>query len=308
MGQKRLYDFGDPVVSLDDDFTRQYLLPAGVYDGFSLGVDTYADLTFAAGVGLQPDGIVWQEDASTTLDFSSPPAVATDYSVVATHDNRQITGGIAVEYEIRVGLVSSLTDGVVLGWIHHPGGGIPLATTHLVDAPKMKATTYGPLLVAMAPQYLYAPLPRTYSDVAGMGANVVFTGQTATDLLFDTTFFVNHHRVTKTVGPAVPETFTQHVQFWMDQYRPAQFDFYVNIPGGATLTLQLRDTDLNIVTITGSPITTTTDWETASILVDRNSGTFDTGKPYELRLTYSVDVGQQIDLARITAHFWPFPV
>lgn len=306
MGQRRVYDFGDGVVSLDDNFTRQYLLPEGVYDGFTLGIDTYAELTISAGVGLQPDGVVWQEDMPITLTSFLPPGAATDYTVVALHDNRQITGGLAVEYEIQVGVMTSVTDGVVLGWIHHPGGGVALAASHLVDAPKIQSSRYAPLLVATAPQHIYVPLSRTYSDLAGMGPNIVFTGQTASDLMFDTTFFVNHQRVAKMVGPAVPETFTQHIQFWMDSYRPARFDFYVNIPGGATLTPQLRDTDLNIVTITGSPITTTADWETVSILVDRNSGVFDVGKPYELRLTYSVDVGQRVDLARVTMHSWPY--
>jgi hypothetical protein len=305
MAQQRLYDFGDPVNSPDDNLTREYLLVPGVYEGFGLSVDTLGDISIAAGTGLQPDGVMWREDFPITVAFSVP-GIATEYTIVATHDDRQITGGIAVEYELRSGAVPSVVGGVVLGWVFHPGA-VPLAASHFVQAPYALANTYGSLLVATSPTRLSAPFANTYSDIAGMGGNVVFTGQTAANVLFDTTYFVVHQRVEKSVGLPGFETFTQHIQFWMDSHRPAGFDFYVNIPGGAQMALQLRDTDLNIVTITGSPITTTTNWETQSITVDRNSGVFADGEPYELRITYSVDVGQRIDLARITARYWPFP-
>ncbi len=305
MSQQRFYDFGDPVNSVDDNSIRRFLEVPGVYGGFDLGVDTFGDVTIAAGYGLMPDGVVWQEDAVRTLDFFVP-GVATVYTVVATHDDRVITGGVAVEYALQTGELTFVTDGVILGWIYHPGG-VPLASTHIVQVPKATSSTYGTLLVNTMPTRMSAPLPNTFSDVATMGGNVTFTGQMADDVLFDTTFFVLHQRVAKAAGPAGFETLVQHIQFWMDHYRPASIDLYVNIPGGATITAQLRDTDLNIVTITGSPITTTTDWETVTITVDRNSGTFDLGKPYELRLTHSVDVGQQIDLARVTVNYWPFP-
>ena len=306
MSQRRIYDYDANVYSPDDNAVRQYLLPAGVYNGFALGIDTSADLTIAAGVGLQPDGVLWQEDGINTLAFT-PPGVATNYTIVATHDDRPITSGVAVEYAIQSGLVATVTGGIVLGWIYHPGGGVPLAAAYLSDAPKMVSSEYSNLVVAAAPQRLYAPLPRTYSDVAAMGGNVTFSGQTAASVLFDTTYFVVHQRVAKAAGPPGAETLVQHIQFFMDDYRPTQFDLFVNIPGLATITAELRDTDLNIVTITGSPITTTTGWETKSIVVDRSSGTFDTGKPYELRLTHSVDVAQQIDLARVSMLSWPYP-
>jgi len=113
--------------------------------------------------------------------------------------------------------------------------------------------------------------------------------------------------VSKSVGPAGAETLIQHVQFFAGSWRPVGFDFYVNIPGAAQLQLQLRDTDLNIVTITGSPISTTSGWETKSITVDRTDGNFALGKPYELRLTHSVDINQEIDLAYVVARFYPYP-
>lgn len=305
--QRRINNYGDLVISSDWNDTRKYLLSPGVYSGMDLGVDSSNDLSVAAGVALQPDGILWEEDAAQSVSFT-PPGGATNYTVVATHEDVLIKGGRPVLYEIQTGLSATVTNGIPLGWIYHPGGGVPLSTDHLVSAPK-QGVTYSQLLLDTQPVELYAPLPRTFSDLTGAGANIVLTGQTATDLLFDTTYFVNHQRVAKPAGPVgPPETLTQHVQFIMGDHRPAGFDLYVNIAAsGQQLQLELRDTDLNIVTITGSPFSSTTNWEWLSVEVDRTDGVFAKDKPYELRLTHSVDVGQEIKLAAVRARFWPFP-
>lgn len=307
MTQKRIYNYGANVYSQDDNETRQYLLVPGVYSSFTFSVDASGDLELAAGVGLQPDGVMWQEDDTTTLSFT-PPGAPTNYTVVATTVDVTITGGAPVEYAIQTGLTATVTGGVVLGWIYHTGGGAVLTSSMLVEAPKALSDQAAQLAVDTAPLDLLAPLPRTYSDTSGAGANITFTGQMADTLQFDATYFVNHQRVEKAAGPAGAETITQYVQFFMGDHRPVGFDFYLNMPGAAQLQLELRDTDLNIVTITGSPITgATTNWEWQSIEVDRNSGTFTSGEPYQLRLTHSVDVGQRIDLAIVRARFYPYP-
>ena len=307
MPQKRTYDYGDLVNSQDDNKIREYLLPAGVYSGFYLGVDAAADLTLAPGAGLLPDGIVWQEDTLFVLDTFSPPGVATEYTVVATHIDRLITSGTPVEYAVQVGLTATVANGVVLGWIYHPGGGVDLDATMLVNALDRRA--YDHVFAETSPLELLVPLPRTYSDTATMGANVTFEGQTATDLLLDLTYFVNHQRVAKMVGPAGNETLVQHIQFFATEYRPRSFDLFVDIPGGASIVVELRDTDLNTVTLTsGNPVTTTTNWETKRVVVDRTDGVFAPGSPYELRLTHTVGVTQEIKLARVIANFYPYPL
>jgi len=306
MTQRRVYDYFDPIPSLDDNETRQYLLTSGVYDGFGFSVDASNNLEIAAGTGLQPDGIMWQETASFSLSFTAPGA-ATNYTVVATHTDRQLSGGVPVEYAYQTGLVSSVTGGVVLGWIYHPGGGVPLASSHLLPAPKVRDNNQR--LVQTAPVELAVPLHGTWSDTSGMGANVVFEGQDETSVLFDATYFVVHQRVSKAAGPVGSETLVQHIQLFTGAtvWRPSSFDLYVNIPGSAQIQVELRDTDLNTVTITGSPISTTTNWEWQTITVDRTDGNFTANKPYELRLTHSVGLSQEIKLARVIAHFDPYP-
>lgn len=304
--QLRVFDAGDPVNSIDDNRTREFLQDPGVYTGFNLGVDSNGDLTIASGSGLQPNGVMWYESDTNTISFT-PPGAATNYTVVASHTNTTITGGSSVTYTIQAGAVGSVSGGVILGWIYHPGSGATLTASDLVNAPKARPSTQAQNKVDTAPVNLWVPFQRTYSDISGMGGNVTFTGQTHDSVLFDTTYFVTHQKVEKAAGPAGDETLVQHVNFMMGDWRPAGFDFFVNIPGGARLVLELRDTDLNIVTMTGGPITTTTDWEWASVAVDRTSGNFDTNKPYELRLTHTVGLNQEIKLASIKARYWPYP-
>ncbi len=307
MPQQRTYDYGDLVSSQFDNKSRQYLLSPGIYSGFELGIDASADPTLAVGAGLLPDGIMWEEDTLFVIDTFSPPGGATDYTVVATHVDQLITSGTAVEYAIQTGLTATVASGIVLGWIYHPGGGVDLTAAMLVDAPKERERAQ--LVADTLPIEVRTPLPRTLSETGGMGANITFTGQTATDLVYDLTFSVNHQRVAKMAGPAGAETLLQRIQFFAGDYRPRSFDLYVDIPGGASIVVELRDTDLNVVTLaSGSPVTTTTNWETASVVVDRTDGVFAAGSLYELRLTHTVDVTQEIKLAHVIAHFYPYPV
>jgi hypothetical protein len=307
MSQKRINNYLDTVVAEDNNDSRYATTPKGVYRGLDLGVDASADLTIAEGYGVQHNGIVWYEDVARTISFT-PPGAATDYTIVASHTDVMLSGGAEVTYAIQNGITpdSAVADGVVLGWIFHPGGGLPLITDYLLSAPKR--INYVDIVSTSLPLEITAPLPRTYSDVAGAGANIVFTGQTATDINFDVVNYVVYQSVLRpAAGPPGAETLVQHIQYYMGSYRPLYFQLYVNVSGSGALALQLRDTALNIVALTGSPITNTGGWTTSTITVDRTAGTFTAGQPYTLRLTYSVDLGDEIQLARINAIYWPFP-
>lgn len=307
MSQQRIQNFLDTVIAEDTNNARYALLAKGVYRGFDLDVDAAADLEIGVGWGLQHNGIIWYEDTAKTISFT-PPGAATNYTVVASHTDVMMSGGAEVTYAIQSGTIadSAIATGVVLGWIFHPGGGVPLTADYLLSAPKR--VNYTDIVAAALPLEIIAPLPRTYSDVAGAGANVVFTGQTATDINFDVVNYVVYQSVAKpAAGPPGAETLVQYIQFYHGTYRPLYFQLYVNISGSGSLAVQLRDTDLNIVTVTGSPITNTGGWATATITVDRTMGNFTANAPYTLRLTHSVDLGDEIQLSRVNTIYWPFP-
>jgi len=317
MAQSRFDNYGDFISSPNANEARYAITPKGVYRGFEFSVSISGDLVIAPGYGCQHNGIVWMEDDDRTLAF--PVTVpAQNYTIVALHEDQQIIGGAAVEYELQGGLETNDTvpDGVVLGWIYYPGGSVTLDPSHIVQAPSQLSDNTARLATATAPLRFLAPF-QIYSDLAAMGANVTVSGLSKTALtttpripppLFDAAAFLSYQSAAKPAGPLGVETLEQHFQFVATDFRPISFAFYLNSTTGSQIEVQLRDTALNIVTITGSPITGTGGvWDEAVIDVDRNDGVFTAGMPYELRLTHRVDVGHNIKLAWVEARFWPYP-
>lgn len=306
--QRRFGNFGTPDTSEEDKTARFSLNRKGVYSNFNLSVDTLGNLLIQTGFALQPDGILWTEDSDVTLSFT-PPGPATNYTVVAEHEDRQVQGGTAVTYSIDTGLLSGITDGVVLGWIHHPGGGAPLDTTHLQIAPRRQANAYTDRALQTQPIDLIAPFPRTYLDPASVGIDV-----TVTPLAFDSSLFILHQEVSTPLTAVGTQQAIQHAQIYVEDgdegpFRPVGFDFFLDVSteAGTTLTVEVFGTDQAPVTITsGSPITTT-GYESKSVEVDRLSGVFSVGQPYTVRLTHNIDPGGSIKTARIRARFVNYP-
>jgi hypothetical protein len=308
--QRRFGDFGTPDTSEEDKSVRSALHRKGVYSDFNLSVDTLGNLLIQSGFALQPDGIVWTEDNDVTLTFS-PPGSATNYTVVARHEDRQIQGGTAVLYTIDAGLLAEVTDGVIIGWIRHPGGGVPLDPSHLQIAPRRQSNAYTDRALQTQPVDLVAPLPRTYLDPTSVGLDV-----TVTDLAFDTGLFILYQDVSTPPTAVGNQGAIQHIQFYVEDgeegpFRPVGYDFFINVSAesGTALTVEVLGTDQAPVTITsGSPIGTTTGYESKSVEVDRLAGVFAVGQPYTLRLTYAIDPGGSIKIGRIRARFVNYPV
>lgn len=308
--QRRFGDFGTPDTSEEDKTARSALHRKGVYADFNLSVDTLGNLLIQSGFALQPDGILWTEDSDVTLSFT-PPASATGYTVVASHTDRAMQGGAAVNYSIDTGLLADVTDGVILGWIHHPGGAVPLDTTQLQIAPRRKGNAYTDRALQTQSVDLLAPLPRTYLDPASVGIDV-----TVTEVAFDASLFILHQDVSTSPTAVGIQSAIQHIQFYVEDgdegpFRPVSFEFFIDVSSesGTALTVEVKGTDQAAVTVTsGSPISPTTGYESKSVVVDRLDGVFAVGQPYTLRLTHNIGIGGAIKIARIRAHFVDYPV
>jgi hypothetical protein len=92
MAQHRYWDFGSPVPQEKDNFVNKSLNDPGIYDGLELSVDVNDNLFLTPGNGLQPDGVIWEEDADVSISFT-PPGAATNYTITATHEDEQRWGG-----------------------------------------------------------------------------------------------------------------------------------------------------------------------------------------------------------------------
>jgi len=303
MAQTRYYNYGATLDDLTENLTQYALHPKGVYRGFELSVNTDFNLVMGAGFGLQHDGVVWQEDDERTIVFTAP-SIATSYTLVATHTNRRILGGTAVEYTLEEALATNetVTNGIVLGWINHPGSG-PLLQEYIIEAPKLAEDDYAMLVSQSLPVELIPPFTRYANSVVG-------TDITFTDTAFDVGNFLVYEEVSNTPTAIPPvQQLVQNLGFFMQSgLRPVAVEVYVEFASSPStrLTVELFDTSQAPVTVTGGVIAGSGAWTAHHVDVDQASGTFDDGKPYTVRLTFDVNQGEYIRLGRARVHFWKY--
>jgi hypothetical protein len=279
-----------------------------------LGLDLSGNLIINEGYAALPSAVnttpqlvvVW-ESTPVGLAFT-PPGPPTDYTVVAFHENREILGGVQVDYEVRIGIYPDISDGIVIGWIYHPGGGVPLTLDMMVNAPKAMAADVAVELLARNPVDVVAPFgTRSYIET------ISNPDITLTDPDWDAAKFVINQRVENSPTAVGPHFVRQILQFYVrDGIRPSSFQMYVNIDADplTNLVAEVFGTDQAPVIATGSPFfgSGTGNWEWVTLEVDRSDGVFVAGLPYTLRLTHNVAVGGRLRVAAVRANFWPYPV
>jgi hypothetical protein len=309
--QTRFYDYGRTYYSPQHNDARYGVMSAGPYRGFGLSVDALAptNLVIAAGYGILHDGYEWKEDASTVLAFAPQVAAAT-FSICATHTDRLVVGGASVAYEIRAGYFTTIADGVVLGWIYYPGGSIPLAAAHLMKAPNLLSSTYITDFAAGVPIERIAPFHNQNACYTDPTMPATGPDLTLTALAFDVATFTLHQDITRAAAgmPGV-QWAEQHLQYYMNTWRPESFDFWLNIDADPNTFLTVRVYDTAQAAVGAAAIIAGTGaWTSASVtpsFASTAAATFNYGEPYTLRIRYDVGQGQTIRLARVAANFWP---
>ena len=305
MTQYRYYNYGSTIINTTERDVHFALHEKGIYRGFSMGVDANYRLTVSSGYGMQHNGVVWKEDATMTMIVPSP-AVATSYTLVATHEDRSILGGVAVEYSLEEGILTNadVFDGVVLGWINHPGGGSHLLQTYITESIRYVDDDYAALVARTQPLELIPPFTRYANSI--IGTNITFT-----ETEFDTVFYLTNQRVSNAPAavPNVQQLVQNIVVFAQNGLRPVMIKPYVNFASTLTtnLTVEVFDTNQALVTVTGGVITGSGVWTDHTVTVEQTSGTFDEGKPYTVRLTHNVNKGEYIKIGRLLISFWPYP-
>lgn len=303
MAQLRYFNYGAPFDNVSEKEVHYALHAKGVYRGFALSVNADHNLVMGAGYGMQHDGIIWKEDADRTFLFTAP-AVPSEYTLVATHEDRSILGGVPVEYDIESGIISNeaVADGVAIGWIHHPGG-VPLALEHITEAPKFVENDYAALVAQSLPMEQIPPFTR-YANSA-IGTDITFT-----ESEFDAFSYLVYEKVANAPAavPAIQQLVQNVVLFVQSGIRPTEIEVYEEFPNSpnTNLTVELFDTNQAPVVVTGGTINGSGAWTYHSIQVDQTSGTFDDEKPYTVRLTFNVNKGEYIRLGRLRVHFWKY--
>jgi len=128
MSQVRIFNFGDTVTAKKIKDAQRALHRPGRYLGYDITVDDTDKLILSAGgFLLLPDGILVNETNDYELILAAVPSTATTYSITARHTDTDELGGTTVYYAIEYGEIGPLLiDGIVIGYLDHPGGTIPL--------------------------------------------------------------------------------------------------------------------------------------------------------------------------------------
>jgi hypothetical protein len=165
--QSRIPDPGLPLTSPDLRDLLKALLPAGVYAGFDVAVTAAEELTVSPGDALMQDGILYREDAPAILNFTTPP-IPTLFTVAALHDETGLLGGSAVHLEILAGKQETISNGIPLAFVDHPGV-VPLAQSMITQVTKLRLPNLIADLGALRPIDLVAPFTDRTVNAAVQG-------------------------------------------------------------------------------------------------------------------------------------------
>jgi hypothetical protein len=302
MAQRRFVDRGRPY---DHEAWRglyRTTMSPGVYSGYTLSPSSISasQIVISPGAVLLPTGIVVVEDheVSIQIDGVFPPSTATSYTVKTYH--REIAtgliGGEAMIYLVEASLVTAQpSDGVILGWIRHPGGGVALDQSHITNAPKYAPSVVASDCAARMPVVAPAPLLVTtlgtgVSHDEGFSTNQVWRG------------FSNPSTATDPITLLTPVA----ISYW--QYplyaRPWQVSIRSIVPIGDQIEVSIHDS--TGIILTTATISSHTAWQVDTIQVPASGGTFTAGSKGTIKLISTVSQGTTVKVADISVNFWPY--
>jgi len=144
MSQKRIQDFGSPVVASSLKSLNKAFVTSALLDGNQFVVDGTDRLRINPGSAVTKQGVIIIEDEAKFLTIPNT-SVPVDYTIFYFHQDANISGGVPAELTLDSGLLTeSVIDGVILGYVRYPGGAVPLATEHFIQPPVLKIGDFEP--------------------------------------------------------------------------------------------------------------------------------------------------------------------
>lgn len=150
MSQKRYYDYGTAAHASVFKEALSGLTGKGVLSGGDLHVSSpdrivVEPIWFVTESPRPTETIVYRNNLIIHEDEAKQLLVvlssaAANYSIVYRHTDVDVSGGSGAVLSLESGLKTSesIEDGLVVGYLVHPGGGVPLNDTMLISAPKAR--------------------------------------------------------------------------------------------------------------------------------------------------------------------------
>lgn len=144
MSQKRIQDYGSPVVAQSLKSLTDAITVAGILDGNEFIRDASDRVRINPGTCVTNQGVIIVENEAKILSISNTSNSA-DYTIYYLHTDVDISGGVAAELTLASGLLdSSVVSGCILGYIRYPGGGVPLDQSFFIQPAPLKIGTVIP--------------------------------------------------------------------------------------------------------------------------------------------------------------------
>ncbi len=144
MSQRRIQDYGSPVIAknlkeLILSFTR-----SSVLSGNEFLVDSPDRMRINPGVAVTHQGVIIIEDEPKYLNVPNTSS-AVDYTVYYSHSDSSVSGGISADLVIDTGILTEdVVEGVILGYVRYPGGGVPLSAAYFISPYNKQLGTIDP--------------------------------------------------------------------------------------------------------------------------------------------------------------------
>ena len=299
MAQTRIFNYGDTVTQAKVATAFAALLPALVYDGYTLSVATASSVGVASGILLLPNGILVQESTSFSIPLTFAGG-AEDFTLVCTHVNTDIIGGVGATYSAVSGFLTTYADSTILGWVHYPGGGIPLTLDMIVPAPRGSFDDFTATAVDFAPLRFMSPLAcvKASSDPVWISSTATYSAVPVPHI---------REEIAVIAGAPIAETVTLYFSVLAKSIPPLAVVLRHNTPitVGTDITVSVYDTAGVLVTSTA--VTGSGSWGTSTVTLDPTGFTFTEGETFSVQLLVEGSGGDTILIEWVEVQFNPTP-
>jgi hypothetical protein len=130
--QKRIQDYGSPVAASSLKSMAASFSGAAILSGFDFAVESSDRIRVAPGAAVTNQGVIITESESKSITI--PLSAPADYTIYYYHVDQNVSGGVAATLTLASGILpQENVDGVVLGYVRYPGGGVSLDTSFFVQ-------------------------------------------------------------------------------------------------------------------------------------------------------------------------------
>jgi hypothetical protein len=250
MTQSRIQDYGSPVVAQTLKTMNKSFVTSAILSGNQFLVNGVNRLQINPGTAVTDQGVLIIE---SEIKYLSIPTSANpvSYTVYYYHVDQQVTGGVAAVLTLDSGILTpAVVQGVILGYIIYPGGGVNLDATMFIQPPALQIGSSAP--TENSANWIIPIKNQGYLITAQTGGSITFTD------VFDTSATIPqvYSRIinnTTTVGTI---TIVYPFKVYDIPYYKLQINMGVDV--NATVNPSFIDSGGTSTVLTLTPITGTT--------------------------------------------------